>query len=233
MDKLFSITTELTTQDMIFRIIISMFLGLVIGIERETQRQPAGLRTHTLICVGSTLLMLISIFIPQHYYGIYNLDPTRIAAQVVTGIGFVGAGAIIKMGANIRGLTTAATIWATGAIGLAAGSGMCFIALISTALVIFILFFFNLIEKYFLSPSSLKTITIKTPSQHYNLNTIERILKDKNTKIRSHNIESDYANRKITYELIVHIKNNTAYDEIQKALKKADPDISSIMFRDL
>lgn len=220
-------------EDMIFRIIISMFLGLVIGIERETQRQPAGLRTHTLICVGSTLLMIISIFIPQHFLGIYNLDPTRIAAQVVTGIGFVGAGAIIKMGANIRGLTTAATIWATGAIGLAIGSGMCIIALFSTALVLLILFGFNLIERFFLSPSSLKTITIETISQHYSLNEIERILKKKNTKIRSHNIESNYKDKRITYELIVHIKYKTPYNEIQDALKKADPDICFISFRDL
>ena len=106
------------------RLIISLILGGLIGLERESRRQQAGLRTHILICVGSTLLMLLSIYIPQTFSKFSNGDPGRIAAQVITGIGFLGGGAIFKLGSNVRGLTTAASIWAVAAVGLTVGAGL-------------------------------------------------------------------------------------------------------------
>ena len=117
-------STEITWQVALVRIIVSFFIGMLIGIERETHDQPAGLRTHILISIGSTMVMLISIFIPQTFTDFQNGDPGRIAAQVVSGIGFLGAGAILKFGADIKGLTTAASIWAMAAFGLAVGAGM-------------------------------------------------------------------------------------------------------------
>ncbi len=95
-------------------------LGGLIGLERERNNQPAGLRTHIILCLGSALVMEISIRIAA---GNPAYDPGRIAAQVVSGIGFLGAGAILRMGASVRGLTTAASIWTTSAIGLAIGAG--------------------------------------------------------------------------------------------------------------
>ena len=131
----------------IFKLLLSMVLGASIGYERRLKGQIAGLRTFALIAMGATLAMLISIYIPQVYYGLKNGDPGRIAAQVVSGIGFLGAGAIIQMKGSVRGLTTAAGIWISACIGLAVGAGMYIISVIATLLIIFILVNIERIEQ--------------------------------------------------------------------------------------
>jgi len=105
----------LTELDILIRLAIAFAAGFMIGIERSSRRQVAGLRTHILISLGACCLMLLSLWIPQQ---MGSGDPGRIAAQVVAGMGFLGAGAIIKLGNNIRGLTTAASLWVTAAVGL-------------------------------------------------------------------------------------------------------------------
>ncbi|MFA5104201.1 MAG: MgtC/SapB family protein [Candidatus Margulisiibacteriota bacterium] len=102
------------------QLMLSGFFGGAIGFVREMDKKAAGLRTHTLVCIGSTLFMLVSLFMAEKFPG---ADAGRIAAQVVTGIGFIGAGAIMQSGGAIRGLTTATSIWVTAAIGLAVGCG--------------------------------------------------------------------------------------------------------------
>ena len=104
----------------IFRLIEAAILGGLIGLERERSNQPAGLRTHIILCLGSALIMEVSMRVGE---GSPGGDPGRIAAQVVSGVGFLGAGAILRMGASVRGLTTAASIWTTSGIGLAVGAG--------------------------------------------------------------------------------------------------------------
>lgn len=102
------------------QMVLSGFFGGAIGFVRERDRKAAGLRTHVLVCVGSTLFMLVSLFMANKFPG---ADAGRIAAQVVTGIGFIGAGAILQSGGAVRGLTTATSVWVTAAIGLAVGCG--------------------------------------------------------------------------------------------------------------
>ena len=131
----------------ITKLILSLSLGAIIGFERRRKGQIAGLRTFALISMGATLAMLISIYIPQVYLGLKNGDPGRIAAQVVSGVGFLGAGAIIQMKGSVRGLTTAAGIWMTACIGLAVGAGMYIISIIATMLIIFILINIERIEQ--------------------------------------------------------------------------------------
>ncbi|HAX97180.1 MAG TPA: methyltransferase, partial [Prolixibacteraceae bacterium] len=99
---------EITLGTAALRLMLAFLAGMLIGIEREAQSQPAGMRTHILITLGSALAMLLSIYIPQTFPDFQNGDPGRIAAQVVSGIGFLGAGAILRFGVNVRGLTTAA-----------------------------------------------------------------------------------------------------------------------------
>jgi putative Mg2+ transporter-C (MgtC) family protein len=106
------------------RITVAAVAGMAIGIERELREQAAGLRTHILVSVGSCLFTLVSIYGFTAYGGTKLTDPSRVAAQIVTGIGFLGAGAILRQGANIRGLTTAASLWIAAAIGMAVGVGM-------------------------------------------------------------------------------------------------------------
>ena len=133
------VSNDVTVIGSIFKLVLSLILGSIVGFERKSKGQIAGDRTFALISMGATLAMLLSIYIPQEYLGLKNGDPGRIAAQVLTGIGFLGAGAIIHMKGSVRGLTTAAGIWMVATIGLAIGAGMYVVALIATALVLFIL----------------------------------------------------------------------------------------------
>ena len=123
----------------VIRVILSAILSAIIGLEREIKHRAAGLRTHILVSVGATLFMMTSINIAFTYGHAGTADPSRIAAGVVTGIGFLGAGAIIRYGSSIKGLTTAASIWAVAAIGLAVGAGMYWAAGITTLVVIAVL----------------------------------------------------------------------------------------------
>ncbi|WHH57307.1 MgtC/SapB family protein [Petroclostridium sp. X23] len=110
-------------QTVIMRLLLAVVLSGLIGIEREDKNRPAGFRTHILVCVGSALVMITSEFIFYKYRGITNMDPGRMGSQVVSGIGFLGAGTIIRQGLNVKGLTTAASLWAIACVGLAAGIG--------------------------------------------------------------------------------------------------------------
>jgi len=122
------------------RLVVGAALGAVVGLEREIHDHPAGMRTHLLVALGATLFAVISGYgyaaVRQAGLGA-GFDPTRIAAQIVTGIGFLGAGAILQMGASVKGLTTAASLWATAAVGVAVGSGEYLLGTVATVLVVF------------------------------------------------------------------------------------------------
>lgn len=138
--------------EVILRLCLAALLGGFIGLERESHRRPAGFRTHILVCVGSALVMLISIYA----FAGANRDPARLAAQVVSGIGFLGAGTIMREGSTIKGLTTAASLWVVSGIGLAAGSGFYLAAVFATGLVVLTLVFLDNIEHKFLMGSTME-----------------------------------------------------------------------------
>lgn len=129
------------------RLLMATLLSGLIGFEREARGRTAGFRTHILVCLGATLIMLTSIYIFEAYKSVASMDPARIAAQVVTGIGFLGAGTIIRSGASVRGLTTAASLWAVAGIGLAVGVGFYFGAIVTTILVFVTLEVFSKMEE--------------------------------------------------------------------------------------
>ncbi len=130
-------------------LLLSIVLAGMIGLERELHGHPAGLRTHILVCMGSTLITMVSVHIGTTSPGRPS-DPARLAAQIVSGIGFLGAGAIIREGATVKGLTTAASIWTTAGIGIALGAGPYYgqIALIATVLVLGTLWLLNVVEDW-------------------------------------------------------------------------------------
>jgi putative Mg2+ transporter-C (MgtC) family protein len=136
--------------EIVFRIIAALIAGGLIGLERSHRGRPAGFRTHALVCLASSLLMLVTVYethwIPKGGAATVVLDPTRMAQGIMTGIGFVGAGAIIKEGFTVRGLTTAASIWITAAIGILTGIGFYFAALVGTVLALGTLSTFRWIE---------------------------------------------------------------------------------------
>lgn len=122
--------------ELIVRLALACFLGGIIGYERERTKHPAGFRTHILVCVGSALVMLCNIYIFEQYKGHANIDPGRFGAQVISGIGFLGAGTILKEGVNVKGLTTAASLWTVACIGIAVGLGFYSGSILTTLLVI-------------------------------------------------------------------------------------------------
>jgi putative Mg2+ transporter-C (MgtC) family protein len=134
--------------DLAVRLIVAAGLGAAVGAEREIHNHPAGIRTHMLVALGSGLFTVLSIhgFLEEGGGGA-PVDPTRIAAQIVSGIGFLGAGAILKDGVVIRGLTTAASLWATAAVGMAAGAGEYVLALVSAVIILVSLWPINLLAE--------------------------------------------------------------------------------------
>ena len=131
--------TQITLSVALTRMLVSLVLGALIGAERQIHHHPAGFRTFTLICTASTLAMIVSIYICQTNTDLLNGDPGRIAAQVLTGIGFIGAGLILKGSDGVTGLTTAACIFVSAVIGLAIGSGLLLLSAIVTVVVVAIL----------------------------------------------------------------------------------------------
>ncbi|MGB6054205.1 MAG: MgtC/SapB family protein [Burkholderiaceae bacterium] len=147
--------------ELVGRLAFSALLGSVIGIERERLSWAAGLRTHMLVCVGSTLIMIVSAY---GFAGVLSdhvtLDPSRMAAQVVSGIGFLGAGAILARGEVIRGLTTAASVWSVAAIGLAVGGGLYTEAVAATVIILIILAGLKPLERRFIASKQRRELLI-------------------------------------------------------------------------
>ena len=137
--------------EILLRLVVAAILGGIIGLERESSNRPAGFRTHILVCIGSALVMITSEFIFTVYTGRTNLDPARLGAQVISGIGFLGAGTIIRDGINVRGLTTAASLWAVACVGLAVGIGLYAGAIIAAVLIYITLIFLKKVEYKFAS----------------------------------------------------------------------------------
>lgn len=136
----------ITDNQIIIRLVTSVVLSGLIGLERQIHRRTAGLRTHILVSLGSCLIMLTSLYVFDIYKNVAALDPSRIAAGVITGIGFLGAGAIIREREEVKGLTTAASLWVVAGIGLATGCGFFSAAIFTTILALFILFFLRYLE---------------------------------------------------------------------------------------
>jgi putative Mg2+ transporter-C (MgtC) family protein len=143
----------LSDKDIVLRLVLSVVLSGLIGLERQIHRRTAGLRTHILVSLGSCLIMLTSLYVFELYKDISSLDPSRIAAGVITGIGFLGAGAIIrgrdggKEQEGVRGLTTAASLWIVSGIGLAVGCGFYNAAIYASVLALIVLVFLRIMEE--------------------------------------------------------------------------------------
>jgi putative Mg2+ transporter-C (MgtC) family protein len=132
-----------TEINLALRLTVGLVLGAIIGFERELHRQPAGFRTHSLVSLGAALFTVVSAF----GFSGATVDPTRIAAQIVSGIGFIGAGTILQYRGHIRGLTTAASLWSVAAIGTAAGAGLFVVAITGSILILVILSLLDQVEE--------------------------------------------------------------------------------------
>lgn len=173
----------------IFRLILAAVLSGIVGFEREFHGRAAGFRTHILLCVGTTLIMITSVHIFDVYSGRTPIDPARLAAGVVTGIGFLGAGTIMRYKASVRGLTTAASLWVVTGIGLAVGSGLYFGAVITTALAVITLMLFGRLEHSMIRKDWYKTVIIETKDGFEQLKRIREILGEYGADITDFEVE--------------------------------------------
>jgi putative Mg2+ transporter-C (MgtC) family protein len=206
------------------KLFIAALLGGFIGWERERRGRPAGLRTHLLVCVGVTLMMLVSEHIFVRYQGynsdsVLRIDPARIAAQVVTGIGFLGAGTIIRSRASIRGLTTAASLWLVAGIGLAVGSGFILPAVFATVIAIATLVLIPFAERR-MKRDKYRTIKMLITGQKLFLDDITRILEKNSIKLQNYKFEKDIQKNEIMYDINVKYRD-------EKALLFASDDITN------
>ncbi|GAB2537610.1 MgtC/SapB family protein [Rufibacter soli] len=220
MDFSFLYTTELSLPAIVARILLSILLGGLLGWERERNRHTAGLRTLIIICVGSCLLMLISIYIPQTFSHYRNADPGRIAAQVVSGIGFLGAGAIYKLGVNTHGLTTAATIWAVAAVGLAIGTGMYEAAIFVTLLLLFVLSTLDKVGKKIFKGGALKTLKINFKSAKLETSKVFAILEKYEIVTKNINVVQSTNKQNSKILLYVYFPESVSVKELYKDLNE-------------
>ncbi len=203
--------------EIIFKLVLAGILGGLIGLERESLSRPAGLRTYTLVSIGSALAMIVSIDIYLQYYQTVNADPGRIAAQVISGIGFLGAGTIMREGASVQGLTTAAGLWVVACIGLAVGSGLYVPAIATTILILFVLIYFIKFEDRFTGRREYKGIVLLVEDKPGQVGAIGSILGDlcvliKNIQMTQ--VEGNY----LEIELLLQIPANLSVEQVMEEL---------------
>ncbi|KAF0110237.1 MAG: putative Mg2+ transporter-C (MgtC) family protein [Chloroflexi bacterium] len=194
----------ITDYEIVLRLGLAALLGMIVGYERERQNQPAGLRTHTILAIGSCLAMTISINIAMQFQPMVpNGDPGRLAAQVISGIGFLGAGAILRYGTSVKGLTTATSLWTIAIVGLAVGAGHYFAGMATTGMLLIILVLLNVLEKKLIRAYETITVTVTACS---NPNLVEDLLamyKGLKKKVLSVSVESDIPQDALTVAMVV------------------------------
>lgn len=208
--------------EIIFKLALAGILGGLIGLERESLSRPAGLRTYTLVCVGSALAMIVSIDIYLQYYQTVNADPGRIAAQVISGIGFLGAGTIMREGASVQGLTTAAGLWVVACIGLAVGAGLYVPAIATTILILFVLIYFIKFEARFTGRREYKGIVMVVEDKPGQVGIIGSILGDlcvliKNIQLTQ--VEDNYLEIEVLLQIPAGLSVEQVIEELSKISK--------------
>jgi putative Mg2+ transporter-C (MgtC) family protein len=211
--------TPITELDILIRLGLGFIAGAIIGFERSSRHQVAGLRTHILIAVGATLLMLLSIWLPQQFSRMS--DPGRIAAQVVSGMGFLGAGAIIRLGNNIKGLTTAASMWFVAAVGMAIGAGMYVAAAGAEALGLITLILLHRLEHRIFPSMRNKLLELRYSGEsNYDTKAVLEILENFGIKSQSVDVKHGMGENKATkIRILVSIPDSTDISKLAKTLK--------------
>jgi putative Mg2+ transporter-C (MgtC) family protein len=231
LEWIYSIWGQFTSSeyyDITIRLLLATLLGGLVGIEREQNNHPAGFRTHILVCVGSALIMLISMygfeeFIRNHPDINTISDPARLAAQVVSGIGFLGAGTILVHGGTIRGLTTAASLWVVAGIGLALGSGFYYGAVLATVLVLISLVVLNRFEDTFIRKSNVHLLDLVVQDLPGKLGEITTKIGEHNVSIRKINIQdADNKNGYIRLSIAVRLPQRVEVMQILDELREID-----------
>ncbi|MDE6136819.1 MAG: MgtC/SapB family protein [Muribaculaceae bacterium] len=217
------LSDEVTTCGSVFKLVLSMLLGCCVGIQRKRKGQPAGVRTFSLICMGATLAMILSIYVPQEYLGLKNGDPGRIAAQVISGVGFLGAGAIIQMKGSVRGLTTAAGIWMVAAIGMGVGVGLYIISIVATVLILIVLVQVERIEHVTSMGADSRIIRIESTVIIPDIEPYRTVLERGGAKLKSFYLTYDYERTITNLNLVVLLREGIDTLKVLDSLEHVFP----------
>lgn len=202
--------------EMLGKLGLATLLGGLIGLEREMHSQPAGLRTHMVVCLGSCLVMLVSLYMwrldPQ------KADPGRIAAQVVTGIGFLGAGAIMRFGMSVKGLTTAACLWTAAGIGLAVGAGYWKAGCAATGFTLVATFVFDRVEKAFLTGKAYRRFVIHAKDSPGLVGRLEEVMGRVGVQIKELDLQRDVVEKKVQVAVVARCRENVDVDGVSRLI---------------
>lgn len=215
--------------DISLRLLIAAVLGGVIGWERERDNHPAGFRTHILVSVGSALIMLVSAYGFHEFMNQHNIqfDPSRVGAQVVSGIGFLGAGAIVRQGLTVNGLTTAATLWVVAGIGLAVGSGFIYGALLTTVLVFISLELLKRFDYTFRLKNNMQVFSLQLDGQSVTIGQITALLDQKGFDIYRLEVDQSEENDQwVNIKFYVKLSGKMSSAEILDEMRKMEGIIS-------
>jgi putative Mg2+ transporter-C (MgtC) family protein len=202
--------------DMLAKLGLATLLGGLLGLEREMHSQPAGLRTHMVVCLGSCLVMLVSIYMWK--LDPAKADPGRIAAQVVTGIGFLGAGAIMRFGMSVKGLTTAACLWTAAAIGLAVGAGYWKAGAAATGFTLFAIFVFDRVEKALITGRAYRRFVIHAKDSPGLVGRIEEVMGRTGVEIKELDIQRDVVDKKVQVAVVARVLETVDVDAISRLI---------------
>jgi putative Mg2+ transporter-C (MgtC) family protein len=210
--------TVIPFNEILLRIGLSLVLGGVIGFERERDNQPAGLRTHMILVIGACLAMILSINMGV----ISGNDPARIAAQVISGIGFLGAGAILRYGFNVKGLTTATTLWTMAIVGLVLGAGYYWVAIISTVLMLIVLAVLDQIEKNHVRVNVVRNIVVDLHDRKSVIREVRKTIQSLADKVMAYSIQKSVKNKHLRLEVTARFKNREKLEDLVEELSEID-----------
>jgi putative Mg2+ transporter-C (MgtC) family protein len=205
--------------EILLRLLIAAALGALVGVERERSGQSAGLRTHLILAVGSTLAMVLSINIAIEYKPLgTGGDPARLAAQVISGIGFLGAGAILRYGTSIRGLTTATSLWTLAIVGLVVGAGYYLVAAAATVLVLVALFILNILEHRVISPYEHVSLTLSAEDRPALIKDLHKLFDQHQIRSSGLTVQKNLRRKTIKIEVVLWIHRKEGVETLMVAL---------------
>lgn len=204
----------------LLRLLVGIILGGIVGLEREYQNQPAGLRTHIILVLGSTLTTILGVQLQSLYPDVTGGQAMRLVASVISGIGFLGGGAILHLGTNVRGLTTAASMWTMAIVGIAVGAGFYFPAVVTTLIVAMVLLVLNIVEDKWIQPYINLNLSLQAKDKKGMITKIKKIV----GKYSSGEEQSTF-----------HVEKNMKKNEvtINIRLRTRDPEVFEILITEL
>jgi len=210
--------TEIPWYEIFLRLAVALIAGGAIGFERERDSQPAGLRTHMILALGAALVMILSINIAVEF----GSDPARLAAQVVLGIGFFGAGAILRFGFNVKGLTTASTLWTTAMVGMAIGYGYYLVALFAVVIMLIVLTLVERFEKKFVRVNIMRTVVIDVHDREGILREVRKTMTKLADSIIAFNVQKSVKNKNMRLEIIARFNRSEKLEDMMEVISSIE-----------